>query len=92
MINLEVWVPPEFDTVAILDTHHVRDCGTIAPPVRFGWFIPLIKQDAITPSSSQDIHWSFFKNPTYVSLYDILEPNDLRLLYKNSLVNSNKEL
>lgn len=90
MINLEVWVPPEFDTVPILDTHHVRDCGTVGPPVRFGWFIPIIKDEKKVSPFVQDIHWTSFRDLKYVENYDIQDISDLNILAMNSFINRDK--
>ncbi|KAF5297767.1 hypothetical protein FQR65_LT09941 [Abscondita terminalis] len=90
MINVEVWVPPEFDTIPLLDTHHVRECGTIAPPVRFGWFIPIIN-DKRFPASDRDIHWSLLKDSKYVQNYEIRDESDWNLIMANSKNPQTKE-
>ncbi|KAF2904495.1 hypothetical protein ILUMI_01678, partial [Ignelater luminosus] len=84
MINTEVWVSPDFDTTSILAVHHVRECGTIAPPVRFGWFIPLIRESKKSPSYDQDVHWTIFKDPKEVYNFDIQDSSDWNLIEKNS--------
>ncbi|KOC65570.1 Insulin-like peptide receptor [Habropoda laboriosa] len=40
MVNMEVWIPPQMDTMPLLYTHDVKECGSIAPPGHFGWFVP----------------------------------------------------
>ncbi|CAK9812828.1 Insulin-like peptide receptor [Anthophora plagiata] len=40
MVNMEVWIPSQMDTMPLLDTHDVKECGSIAPPGHFGWFVP----------------------------------------------------
>lgn len=82
MINVEVWVPPENDTIPILDIHHVRECGTIAPPIRFGWFIPNIKNKK---PNDQSIHWTMFTKATHN--YDVQEYELLKLIKTNSFKN-----
>lgn len=41
MVNMEVWIPPQLDTMPLLNTHDVKECGSIAPPGHFGWFVPV---------------------------------------------------
>lgn len=40
MVNMEVWIPPQLDTMPLLNTNDVKECGSIAPPGHFGWFVP----------------------------------------------------
>ncbi|XP_029044486.2 receptor-type guanylate cyclase gcy-4-like [Osmia bicornis bicornis] len=40
MVNMEVWVPPQLDTMPLLNSNDVKECGSIAPPGHFGWFVP----------------------------------------------------
>lgn len=40
MVNMEVWIPAQMDTSIYLDEYHVKECGSIAPPGYFGWFVP----------------------------------------------------
>ncbi|XP_017886547.1 uncharacterized protein LOC108628852 [Ceratina calcarata] len=40
MVNMEVWIPPQLDTMPLLTSHDVKECGSIAPPGHFGWFVP----------------------------------------------------
>ncbi|KAB0792760.1 hypothetical protein PPYR_14719 [Photinus pyralis] len=89
MINVEVWVSPEFDTIPLLDTHHVRDCGTIAPPIRLGWFIPLTKDTMQLPPMEREVHWSSFKDSKYVQSFDILNEADRNLISSYSRDSSN---
>lgn len=92
MINTEVWVSPDFDTTSVLAVHHVRECGTIAPPVRFGWFIPLTRESKKSPTYDQDIHWTIFKDPKEVYNFDIQDSSDLDLILRNSFSdNHNKQ-
>ncbi|XP_031772984.1 receptor-type guanylate cyclase gcy-4 isoform X2 [Apis florea] len=41
MVNMEVWIPPQLDTMPLLNSHDVKECGSIAPPGHFGWFVPI---------------------------------------------------
>lgn len=41
MVNMEVWIPPQLDTMPLLNSHEVKECGSIAPPGHFGWFVPI---------------------------------------------------
>ncbi|XP_072759038.1 uncharacterized protein [Anoplolepis gracilipes] len=40
MVNMEVWIPPQQDTSPLLNKYNVKECGSIAPPGYFGWFVP----------------------------------------------------
>ncbi|KAG5329551.1 ILPR protein, partial [Acromyrmex charruanus] len=40
MVNMEVWIPPQQDTSPLLSKYDVKECGSIAPPGHFGWFVP----------------------------------------------------
>ena len=40
MVNMEVWTPPDLDTTNLLNKYNVKEVGSIAPPGRFGWFVP----------------------------------------------------
>lgn len=37
---MEVWIPPQQDTSSLLRKYDVQECGLIAPPGHFGWFVP----------------------------------------------------
>ncbi|XP_050310160.1 retinal guanylyl cyclase 2-like isoform X2 [Anthonomus grandis grandis] len=80
-INLEVWIPPNYDTYV---TDLVKECGSISPPGRFGWFIPLdltypIKEyyNPENQSDIKSIHWRHFRDRHFVKLFD-LTAQDLR--------------
>lgn len=87
MVNLEVWVPPEINTMHLLHVYHVRECGRIAPPGRFGWFIPIQVSDPVkryrnywTPES-YDLHWTLFRDPGAVKVFSF---TDMKFLDKYS--------
>jgi hypothetical protein len=40
MVNMEVWIPPQLDTISLLSKHDVLQVGSITSPGHFGWFIP----------------------------------------------------
>lgn len=40
MVNMEVWIPPQQDTMPLLNKYDVKECGLVAPPGHFGWFVP----------------------------------------------------
>ncbi|EZA52311.1 Insulin receptor [Ooceraea biroi] len=40
MVNMEVWIPPQEDTIPLLNKYEVKECGLVAPPGHFGWFVP----------------------------------------------------
>ncbi|XP_076270946.1 uncharacterized protein LOC143202875 isoform X1 [Rhynchophorus ferrugineus] len=74
-INLEVWIPPDYDTYA---TDFVIECGSVSPPGRFGWFIPNELtgpiRDYYNPNKLNDIrsiHWRFFRDEKVVKFFDI---------------------
>lgn len=37
---MEVWIPPQQDTIPLLNKYDVKECGLVAPPGHFGWFVP----------------------------------------------------
>lgn len=41
MVNMEVWIPTHLDTMSLQNSLDVKECGSIAPPGHFGWFIPV---------------------------------------------------
>lgn len=41
MVNMETWIPAQLDTMPLLNSHDVKECGSIAPPGHFGWFVPV---------------------------------------------------
>ncbi|CAH0557671.1 unnamed protein product [Brassicogethes aeneus] len=72
-INLEAWVPPEYDSFS---KNYIKDCGNLAPPGRFGWFIP---NDMIAPIKSyfpewsediREVHWDFFREADRMRPFD----------------------
>nr|CAD7426195.1 unnamed protein product [Timema monikensis] len=60
MINLEVWVPSEFDVKSTVEMYHVQDCGIVAPPGRYYCEESYCEQGMFTPKwcSSQIRHKS----------------------------------
>lgn len=82
-INLEVWIPPDYDTYV---TDFVKECGSLSPPGRFGWFIPINMTHPIkkyyNPENVGDIksiHWRHFRDRNIVPYFDISK-NDLDLV------------
>ncbi|KAL1491180.1 hypothetical protein ABEB36_011819 [Hypothenemus hampei] len=76
-INLEVWIPPDYDTYI---TEFVKECGSVSPSGRFGWFIPLNLTEPIrsyyNPNGDPDIksiHWRYFRDRQFVKFFDIDE-------------------
>lgn len=41
MVNMEVWIPTHLDTMSLQNSLDVKECGSIAPPGHFGWFVPV---------------------------------------------------
>ncbi|CAH1133811.1 unnamed protein product [Ceutorhynchus assimilis] len=74
-INLEVWIPPDYDTYV---TDFVKECGSLSPPGRFGWFIPIDLTYPIknyyNPDNRPDIksiHWRHFREPKIVRYFEM---------------------
>ncbi|XP_076631100.1 uncharacterized protein LOC143346666 [Colletes latitarsis] len=53
MVNMEVWIPPQMDTMPLLIMNYVKECGSVGPPGHFGWFVP-------TALSRLDDNWVTF--------------------------------
>lgn len=95
MINLEVWVPVEYDPTLLLNIRYVRDCGTIAPPGKFGWFIPKINLKSLSTyvnwvDKVEDVHWSLFRLANFSSMFDIKNENCTALIKKLAFDHTNK--
>ncbi|XP_046995878.1 uncharacterized protein LOC124607652 [Schistocerca americana] len=79
MINVEVWLPAQYNAANYSEYYGVKDCGLIAPPGRFGWFIPS-KLSYMTPGMD---HWKFFTNPKEVSIFDVKGDKDMDFIRKH---------
>ncbi|XP_014480221.1 PREDICTED: uncharacterized protein LOC106747328 [Dinoponera quadriceps] len=66
MVNMEVWIPPQQDTIPLLNRYNLRECGSVAPPGYFGWFVP----EAL---SGSDDTWQVFSRPETASKFAIDE-------------------
>lgn len=68
-INLEVWVSTFQTNKEDLHQHkHIHsELGAIAPPGRFGWFIP--KQP--TDEDVDSLHWKVFQKAEFAAKYDV---------------------
>lgn len=84
-INLEVWISPNYDTYV---TDLVKECGSVSPPGRFGWFIPISMtkpiQNYFNPENMSDIksiHWRHFRDRKFVDNFHIAD-NLLEILDK----------
>lgn len=66
MVNMEVWIPPHLDTMPLLNSHEVKECGSIAPPGRFGWFVP-------TALSRRNDNWIIFTELEKASRFEMDE-------------------
>ena len=90
MINLEVWLPPDMDTIPILATNYVKYCGSVRSPGRLGWFIPVrltapIKNhDPTWDIDTPDVNWNLFQNENFVEAFDI-DATLKDVIYNNSL-------
>lgn len=72
MVNMEVWLSPQEDTMPLLNKYDVKECGPVAPPGHYGWFIP---QALYTIEDS----WVSFTNPESTSRFDVSESTLLRI-------------
>lgn len=66
MVNMETWIPTQLDTMPLLNSHDVKECGSIAPPGHFGWFIPALL-------SSLDDNWVTFAKRETAARFDVDE-------------------
>ncbi|XP_072396651.1 uncharacterized protein [Diabrotica undecimpunctata] len=89
-INLEVWTSPDYDTFA---KEFVKEVGTVAPPGRFGWFIPkkfarpikkYYSDRFFWDDSIQEVHWSFFLDIRLASSFALDNSILNRIVYNNS--------
>ncbi|CAL7950409.1 unnamed protein product [Xylocopa violacea] len=64
MVNMEVWIPSQLDTIPLLNSHEIKECGFIAPPGHFGWFVP-------SELSSISDNWITFTNRETASRFDV---------------------
>ncbi|XP_076766818.1 uncharacterized protein LOC143433365 [Xylocopa sonorina] len=64
MVNMEVWIPSQLDTTPLLNSLELKECGFIAPPGHFGWFVP-------TELSSINDNWITFTNRETASRFDV---------------------
>ncbi|XP_029161523.1 receptor-type guanylate cyclase gcy-5-like [Nylanderia fulva] len=78
MVNMEVWIPPQQDTSPLLSKYNVKECGSIAPPGYFGWFVP----EAL---ARPDESWSVFSRLETASRYAVDEA--YLSIIKNSTIN-----
>ncbi|XP_043673459.1 uncharacterized protein LOC122631609 isoform X2 [Vespula pensylvanica] len=78
MVNMEVWIPPQEDTMPLLNKYDVKECGAVAPPGHFAWFVPE-KLYSIEDS------WVTFVNRESAARFDVSESNLLRI--KNFTIN-----
>ncbi|XP_063228981.1 atrial natriuretic peptide receptor 2-like [Bacillus rossius redtenbacheri] len=77
MVNLEVWVPPNTTIdFGSLGNSHVRELGKIAPPGRFGWFVP---KDLSQIIPGMD-HWHIFTDPSSASVFNVSESDWSRIV------------
>lgn len=67
MVNLEVWLPPDLNTIHLLETKSVRECGNIAPPGRYSWLIP----KNLSKPEYED--WRIFKQPEKAKLFSLTD-------------------
>lgn len=66
MVNMEVWFPPQVDTTPLLHSHDLKECGSIAPPGHFGWFVP-------AALSRLEDCWTVFTRPETAARFDVDE-------------------
>lgn len=97
MMSLEVWVPPEFDTFKV---EFIDECGSVAPPGRFGWFIPVEfnqpvknyyrKQGTSWSEDIREIHWTFLRELESVKPFTF-DDSLLKSMKEFAKLNSEKE-
>ncbi|KAK2582228.1 hypothetical protein KPH14_004575 [Odynerus spinipes] len=80
MVNMEVWISPQDDTMPLLNKYDVKECGAVAPPGHYGWFIPQ-KLYRIEDS------WVAFTNRESASRFDVSKSTLLRI--KNYTIDPN---
>ncbi|KAI4493157.1 hypothetical protein M0802_009574 [Mischocyttarus mexicanus] len=78
MVNMEVWILPQEDTMPLLNKYEVKESGAIAPPGHFGWFVP-------EKLYNIDDTWVAFTNRESASRFDVSEST--LLLVKNHTMN-----
>lgn len=78
MVNMETWIPPHLDTMPLLSKYDVRECGSIAPPGHFGWFIP-------ERLSNVDDSWTTFTKQEAAARFDVDEANLAKVM--NATIN-----
>lgn len=96
MVNLEVWVPPENNTMPLLDFFNVKEGGYIAPPGRFGWFIPIelvnsvrLIMDKSWLPDAEDLHWTVFRNQKKTAeIFSVTNSSDVKFIAENSIKNA----
>lgn len=69
MVNLEVWFPPEVNIIPWEQSAQIKDYGIIAPPGRFGWFIPT----NLSYISKNMDHWRIFASPETAKYFAFTE-------------------
>lgn len=69
MANLELWVPPETNLFSLEIHDHFMEAGVIAPPGRFGWFIPT-NHSNILPSME---YYTIFKSPETAKIFSMTD-------------------
>jgi len=82
MVNMEVWIPPQEDTIPLLNKYEVKECGLIAPPGYFGWFVP----EAL---AKPDDSWLVFSRLETASRFAIDEA--YLSMVKNFTIDTSKE-
>ena len=68
MVNMEVWVPPQEDTMPLLHHYDVKECGSVTSPGRFGWFVP-------KSLSQPDDSWRTFVRQETAARFDVDDTN-----------------
>lgn len=86
-INLEVWIPPDYDTYV---TEFVKECGSVSPPGRFGWFIPInltmpIKNyyNPLDVGDIKSVHWRYFRDRKFIELFEISSDILVNIIERN---------
>lgn len=64
MVNMETWIPPQEDTVQLMNHYDVKECGSVTSPGRFGWFVPKML-------TKPDDNWRTFTNQQAAARFDV---------------------
>lgn len=79
MVNMEVWIPPQQDTSPLLGKYDVRECGLIAPPGHFGWFVP----EALAKAAESWLVFSKLETASRFAIDEVYLPSVKKFMINN---------